>query len=330
MLNGGGYVSRHKTECAGGSASRSAGVRFACTVQNLRLKTHIFQKLRIFKSQTLAARTLWVITRKQMEKDNYSATLTIKPTDLLISLEQVLEECSNSILLGFTNLDQLNQNPEHQLTAEDGFHIFGVYGKKYDLVSRKKIFRNWILKKGFEDLIKAATNSLISANVVLDLKKELAKRNNRSTFKEFINLIRDPSLSQNPTKRHFPELLKNIRPSLSSELVYEKEIQSINNIRKCLVHRNGLVTHVDTFGKDELTMKWVAIQAIYKKDNTSEITEIMEPRVLVGPGEFDTRIVSRSRTFKMNEQIEFDFKEFNELIWTIKFFGDDLISKFQL
>jgi hypothetical protein len=261
---------------------------------------------------------------------NYKGTLTIKPSDLLISLEQVLEESSNSIFLGLSNLNSVTQKPDDFLTSEDDFHSFPVFGKNYNLDSRKEIFKNWLLKKGFEDLIRAATNALVSANVVLDLKKELAKRGSRSTIQEFIELIKNPELSNNPTKRHLPELLSNIKKSLSGELAYEQEIKSINNLRRCLVHRNGRVSKIDTYGKDELTLNWIAFQPIYRKEDTGEVTEIRGPRVLEGPGQLDVKLVNRSRIFKLNEPVTFDFREFNELIWTVSLFGQDLISKFKI
>jgi len=263
-------------------------------------------------------------------KENYSATLTIQPSDLLISLQRVLEESSNSIFIGLSNLKNITEQPDEFLIAEDNFHSFPVFGKKYDLESRKVIFKNWLLKKGFEDLTRAATNALVSANVILDMKMELKKRNNRSTIQEFIDLIKNPEISSNPTKRHLPELLTSIKESLSGELTYEQEIRSINNIRRCLVHRNGLVTKVDTYGGKELKLKWIAFQPIYTKEDTGEVIEITEPRILEGPGQMDVKIVNRNRIFKLNDSVSFDFKEFNELIWTVHLFGQDLISKFKL
>ncbi|MGB3183568.1 MAG: hypothetical protein WBB45_19415 [Cyclobacteriaceae bacterium] len=253
--------------------------------------------------------------------------LEIQPTDLLITLERVLEECSNSIFLGLSSVQNITEKPEKFLTAEDDYHSYPVFGSDYDLNTRKDIFKNWILKKGFEDLIRAATNGLVSVNYILDLKKEL--RNTKKN-EEFVELIRNPDIQNKPTKHHFPKLLDNVKSSLISNLNYEDEIKSINNIRRCLVHRNGVVSEADTFGEKDISLHWITIQPIYTKDETGEVFELEKGKLLEGPGTFGVKFIKKSRVFKINESITISFKEFNELIWTVHLFGKDLISKIRL
>jgi hypothetical protein len=263
-------------------------------------------------------------------KGDYRVTLKIQPSDLLISLQSVLEESSNSIFIGLSNLDKMTELPDEFLTAEDNFHSFAVFVQNYNLESRKEIFKKWLLKKGFEDLVRATTNALVSVNSILDIKRELKKRNNRCNIQEFVDQIKNPELHYNSTKQPLPKLLTSIKESISEELSYEKEIRSINSIRRCLVHRNGLVTKIDTYDKDELTLKWIAFQPVYTKKDTGEVIEISESRILEGPGQMDVKTVNKSRSFKLNDVVSFDFKEFNELILTVYLFGQDLISKFEI
>lgn len=259
-----------------------------------------------------------------METENLKGTLTLNRNDFLIPLDRVLIECTNAVHVGLSSLDKLDNLPD-SLSGDDNFFHFKPYGGEIPVADRKKIFTNWLLQKGFEDLIKAVTLMLIDVNKILNIQTKLK---DTKTWDEFIATINTPDYE--PTTKHFPELLDAVRPYLSDNLNLENEVKSINRVRRCLVHRNGLVSPVDFFkGETTLKLSWTYLKFVYLKDGQE--VEFKPPvTILEGGGEIQTRQEKKTKEYKTNEKIEFDFLHFNELIWTVRLFGQEIIEKLTL
>ena len=255
-----------------------------------------------------------------MQNEKLTATLIINPKDFLIPLEQALIECSNAVFTGLASIDNLIELPEF-ISGEDNFMLHKPYGAELTIDQRKILYKDWLIKKGFEDLIKAATMMLIDVCKMLKVKSKIM---NTKTWGEFQELIATPDydISTKP----FPELLQLIRPHLCENLSFETEIISINRVRRCLVHRNGFVTPKDFF-KDETSLKlcWVFYRIVYiEKGNEEEVKPMM---LMSADGEINITQEKRIKEFKENERIEITYQLFNELIVTCSLFGQDLIAK---
>ena len=255
-----------------------------------------------------------------MDNNKLTATLTINPNDFLIPLERTLSECSNAVFTGLAVLDSLTELPKF-IYGEDNFMMHKPYGADLTVDQRKTLYKAWLMRKGFEDLIKAVTAMLIDICRVLKINSKLK---DTKTWGEFQELIMTPDYEV--TTKHFPELLRLIRPNLLDNLTFETEINSINRIRRCLVHRNGFVTPKDLF-KDETTLKlcWVFFKIVYIEDGREE--EVKSMLLMTGKGQIQVTQEKRIKEFKENERIEITYQLFNELIMTCFLFGQDLITK---
>lgn len=258
-----------------------------------------------------------------MHNDKLTAVLTVNPEDFLIPLKQTLAECSNAVFTGLAVLDNLTELPEF-IHGEDNFMMHKPYGVELTIDKRKALYKDWLIKKGFEDLIKAVTTMLIDVCKMLRIKSKLK---NTKTWSEFQVLITTPDneISTKP----FPKLLELIRPNLLDNLTFETEINSINRVRRCLVHRNGVVTQQDFF-KDETTLKlrWVFYRIVYIENGHEE--EVKSMLLISGKGKINITQEKRIKEFKENERIEITYQLFNELITTCFLFGQDLITKLSI
>lgn len=192
-----------------------------------------------------------------------------------------------------------------------------------NLEESKKYFKSWIIKKGFEDLIKGITLMLIDVCKVIEKQKKLLAIQPKSW--EELRVILD-SAEHNLSREHFPKLIQIIQPYLTENLNYLEEINSINRVRRCLVHRDGIVTPIDfQNGENKLKLNWIYYEVTYEENG---IRKPFAPMMLLtSKGKINLEEQKREKEFEENERIEIEYQLFNELIWTAFKFGEDLIHK---
>ncbi len=126
----------------------------------------------------------------------------------------------------------------------------GKIGASYDVVEQ------WILRKGFEELVAGLTQSLIEACRFLKLRSAALKSETNPFIGEETANKKLGVIHDDPVKYHFPTLIETIEAELGLALALRIEILSINQMRNCLVHRNGTVSKkdVNNDAKDTLVM----------------------------------------------------------------------------
>jgi hypothetical protein len=126
-------------------------------------------------------------------------SLELKPEDLLITLETKLMECTNAVFFGINSIKNIKGLPDDLRIDDKSIFTYYPIGK-LDIRQSKKNFEEWILKKGFGDLIIALTELLISFSSIIDIEKKVNEKG-KATINEFINLILEPNFSN--SKNHF-------------------------------------------------------------------------------------------------------------------------------
>ena len=262
----------------------------------------------------------------QYEKmsDNLTATLKLHPPDLLITLNSKLSECTNSVFFGMNALKTTTELPESLCSEEDSIFMQTPIGK-LTLDQSKENFKHWILKKGFEDLISALTELLISFSYIIDLNQKIQK-NNKLTLKKFRELIFEPNDS-NSTK-NFPDLIKKVENSLNQPLKFKTEVETINRVRRCLVHRNGVVRPTDFNTKNGLELKWWFWEM--KLTNNGQTKKMERFDIITSETKMEMSDIPKNKFFTENQRIEFNYQEFNELALFCQRFGIDTLDKFKL
>ncbi|NJX16606.1 hypothetical protein [Tamlana crocina] len=255
---------------------------------------------------------------------NLTATLKLNPSDLLITLNSKLSECTNSVFFGMNALETTTELPDSLSLEDDSIFMQTPIGK-LTLDQSKQNFKHWILKKGFEDLISALTELLISFSHIIDLKEKIQK-NNKLTLEKIKELIFETNDS-NSTK-NFPSLIKKVEGSLKQPLTYKSEVETINRVRRCLVHRNGIVRPTDFNVQNGLELKWWFLK--FKLTNNGQTKNLERFDIITSETKMEMDDTPKSKLFTENQRVEFNYQEFNELALFCQRFGIDTLDKFKL
>lgn len=257
--------------------------------------------------------------------DKITATLELNPNDSLITCNQKLVECSNAVFFGINAIEKTEELPEAIISDNNSSFEHVPFGK-ISLERSKSNFKSWILKKGFEDIIVALTELLISFSDIIDYNEKI-KSNPNFNLDDFLKTILERN--DKNSEANFPNLIKKVSNSLSSPMRFIEEIKTINRIRRCLVHRKGVVRPTDFNTKrDSIELKWWYFEVYTINDGIEKLFK--SPEVTNRQTRFKAKEISRIRDFKENEKIEISFQEFNELILFCQTIGKDILNKFQL
>ena len=252
-----------------------------------------------------------------------TATLTLNANGVIAPLHRQLEECANSVLFGLQTMELVKEIPPN-LEIEGGFLRLQFGKNDQDIEVKKKKYKNWLIKRGFEDLVKGIEYSLREAYLYVSIFSKSTELRTGEDFNQAFTKIRKQAL-----RMHIPNIMEKIESHLAKPWSYKKQILSINKGRTCLVHRGGLVTEKDMNDETGKTLKleWVKQTLFYEKDG-KEI-EIIGKTVIDG-GTEGTQIKFRREdntiSFKQGETIALNYKQFNEFIFTCYHFGADLVD----
>jgi hypothetical protein len=181
----------------------------------------------------------------------------------------------------------------------------------------QQTWRGWILANGFRDISELLGESLEIAHTIL--ARASALRANRRQTK-----LTDDSDAAAASRFHssgFPTKLDFLSTEFGFSIPSNFRVYglSINAVRNCLVHRNGLVQGRDLKGAEALVLHWQPLKIIVVgKDGEREI----KLGQIVGKGE-KVGLVNRrqNKKFAINARIELTPDEFSEVAWTVSRFA---------
>ena len=245
-------------------------------------------------------------------------SIIFNPDEVVKPLYGVLEECHTSIIFGLQTIELVNEIPT-DFIIEDGFFSLKIGQEDEDIFIKKQKYKAWLIKKGFEDLVKGLEYTLREAYLYVSVFSKSAGLKTGQEFNEYFSKIRKKSLSMN-----IPNMMDEIESYLEKPWSYKKQILSINKARNCLVHRGGLVMEKDI--NDEigrcLKLEWVKLKLFYEKEG--------EEIEIVGKTVVDAAIKLKREdnaiSFVQGERIILDYKKFNEFVVTCFHFGLDLVA----
>ena len=240
-----------------------------------------------------------------------------------------IAEVSNIVTTIFHLSKNQTNNEILPLETDSLSFVFGENGNAS--VTSEKI-NEWIFRKAFEDCIIGVTQSLIEAYKFI----KISTRSRESSSKPFgsIEQINDllVQLEATANKLHLPVLIQEIEKEISEELFLKKEILSINQIRNCLVHRNGYVSSQDINDLEckSLILKYIDMKIyIEVEGQIIELTnEIKKQKLLV------TQLIVEypfcTVKFKMGEKLILNADIFKGITWTCIEFTNKLINNLPL
>ncbi|WP_336810845.1 hypothetical protein [Bosea sp. MMO-172] len=192
--------------------------------------------------------------------------------------------------------------------------------------ARHSLYSNWLVAKGFQDLLRGVRASLEEALLFIALMGYEPKLTTVGAIEEFVAQTRKTA-----SGLKFPALLERIHRGLKLPLIYGAEVQSLQSARNCLEHRNGIVGQGDVDPITQaLTISFPRMKVFYERDGQE--LEIM-PNAVVDAGEekAEVQIYMRrdiaTKSFALGERIEFSVPEFIEIAMSCMIFAADLAGK---
>jgi hypothetical protein len=259
-----------------------------------------------------------------MSDEKQVTAITLDANRVIGPLHKTLEECTNSILFGLQTMELVDEIPS-DLKIDEGFFRLQFGKNNEDIEVQKEKYKAWLIKKGFEDLVKGIEYTLREAYFYVSI---FSKFSNKQILVDDFNQA-FAEIRKKALEMHIPVMIEKIEPHLTKSWSYKNQILSINRVRACLVHRGGLVTEKDINDKTEkaLKLEWVKNKIFYEKDR--EEIEIIGETIIDG-GTEGTQIKLRQEnntvSFEQGSHITFNYKLFNEFIVTCFRFGADLVD----
>ena len=184
---------------------------------------------------------------------------------------------------------------------------------------------NWLFCKTFEDFIVGLNESLIQAYIIAKMF-ELQKENHTGCSMEEVQAKVD-KIHKKPIKMHIPELIAEIEKSIGKILFLKEEVLSINKVRNCLVHRNGLVALEDT-NNDDKTILFLKCKEmrVYRDHKEAMVHLTMEDKkdgVLVKKATF--QIFPKVVEFPIGMRVKMDSNVLNAITYTSITFVNELL-----
>lgn len=182
----------------------------------------------------------------------------------------------------------------------------------------KKRTMDWLFKKAFEEFILGLTESLIEAYKFVNFTAlSITSRDIKKMTVEEID-AEIAIINSRPHKLHFPVLLDEVEKKLGIVLPLKKEILSINGIRNCLVHRNGLVSKLDLREEfsDCLQLHYLDLITFYKKGEYMVEMKWADKKDRLTTDALQFRETPKLIEFKTGERVSIDQNIFNGVAYT--------------
>jgi hypothetical protein len=217
--------------------------------------------------------------------------------------------------LQHTDVDQLPDMP-------DTLAQFRIEMKDIDAENRRRMLVNWMLGKGFHDLLRATKQTLEQAYLYVEF---LRMGSGRTTWGEFLEKKR--TIEQTANKAHFPDLLNTINASLTQPLAFLTEVRSLQKARNCLEHRDGIVGVQDAGSDSELTLTFPYIGAFLEGIDGDPDIPLQRDMRVERDGVVVIRRTTMTKTFRVGQRLEVTGAEFVNIAQGCWMFAIDLQSK---
>lgn len=153
----------------------------------------------------------------------------LEKIEIIIPLERFISNQLPNVLMGIRLVEQIENFPE-PTEEERKLQLYLKLSKQHGITQSKKLFKKWIFLKGFEELYQTIRETL--ELIWVYNKIQINDPDNLEKLKERAGYIK------------YPKLINEIETMTGKKFFHRKELDSLNNARNCLIHANGLVSHL--------------------------------------------------------------------------------------
>jgi len=241
---------------------------------------------------------------------------------VIIPFKQLLANSHNNVLLGLRLVEKIEKFPEPTNEELQLIQIQLMLGNQAsDISHTKELFKRWLLINGFEDIHSCIRTTLERLFVFKAIENQL----NDNPSLDIKGVESDLKIKAN--KFNYPTLCNAVHTELKDTLTYERHLESINNARNCLVHRNGIVTTKDCNNdqKDKLIITGNGFKMFFKKGDEEVLAEVGKPgpvnaALMLGAEEFNIE-------FNIGDRLNITLKQFIDILNTCIFFNANVEEK---
>lgn len=246
----------------------------------------------------------------------------LNPAYVVVPFKQLLTNCHNNVLLGLRLVEKIEKFPDPTDEELQLIQIQLLLGDRASDIGRtKELFKRWLLINGFEDINSCIRTTLERLFIFKAIENQL--NDNPSLDIKAV----EPNLKAKANNLNYPALLSAVHTELKNTLTYEKHLETINNARNCLVHRNGEVTIKDCNNdqKDKLIITGDRFKMFFKKGDEEVLAEVGKPgpenaALMLGAEEFRIE-------FNIGGKLDITLKQFIDILNTCIFFNADVEEK---
>jgi len=186
-------------------------------------------------------------------------------------------------------------------------------------------YANWLLCRGFQELARSIRQMLEEAffynSMVEFAEKELSQTNTWGLLQNQIGAFRKTAVDAN-----FSDLIKLVNRRLTSPLYFEKEFLSLQKVRNCLEHRNGIVAERDVDPKTKILRLALPRLKISHEEDGKEI-ELSKGSFIEKNTIIKFKNVIEEREYKLGDRVVFNPAEFHDIGFGCWAFTRDLGGK---
>lgn len=196
------------------------------------------------------------------------------------------------------------------------------YRIKHSLQEIKNEYIKWIIKNALCQAIESVNTTFDDVYYICLILKEAKNKvfdieDNKRYFK----------LKSRFHKKGFPEKIEILQTEFKNDIlpISFEHMLSINKVRNCLVHRNGIVSEKDFNSNDSLAMRWKVMEMFLHSGNKTEKYHGGQFKGEKGKGiSMTTKYIDKEKIFLKNQVISFTEVEFNEICLFFSIFGNDI------
>ena len=148
--------------------------------------------------------------------------VTLNAEGVMGPLVHQLWQCQNVIMFGLRSIDSVTEFPSSTLEEKELFAL-NIGEPPKDLKIQKELYKKWLIRKGFEDLIRGIKLALIEAYFFVSV---INKKDELKTYNDLLSEIEQ--LRKTAIEQSLPGLLTKVTPHLTKKLKYQEHISSIN------------------------------------------------------------------------------------------------------
>ncbi len=233
-----------------------------------------------------------------------------------VSLQNIIDVVNFSLAARLTANEQAYENGIgfYQLTTAKSQHL------SYQAVQEE--FSNQSLRNSLRDAIELMANFLEDIHDYCQISRFTSAGSIQAL--EWNKFVKNTRLTFH--RKGLPNKLTYLKEEFGVTSEFSEHILSLNKIRNCLVHRQGVVSDLDVDETGILKAKWNSFDGNAISPDGKESHPIIPNSTIKAGWSIEIRLINKERSFPKGERIIFPADEHVHSLMTLLQFGISIIN----